>query len=413
MKRFSILAAAALLSAAPLCAQGASLTTLLAFDGSNGAYPNGDLAFDATGNLYGAASGDLALGGTVYNGTVFKLTQAANWAPSTVVTFTGPNGSWPRSGVLFDATGNAFGTTATGGPRGLYPDGTAYEIFAATARLHTVTQFLATVNGAGAAGSQPKANLIFGADGNLYGTTSGGSSGGQGCTYRCGTVFRLDHSLNWHLTTLVTFKGSDGADPQSRLLFDSAGNLYGTTIFGGANDMGTVFRLSPPAAGHTAWKLTTLATFDGSNGAYPYPGVVADAAGNLYGTTNAGGANSDGTVFKLKKSAKWALSSLVTFDGSNGVGPRGALAFDTAGNLYGTTSGVVDGSNPVNNGTVFKLKKSANWQLSTIFAFDNTNGAYPFANLLFDASGILYGTTLAGGNAACNLGCGTVFKLVP
>lgn len=223
----------------------------------------------------------------------------------------------------------------------------------------------------------------------------------------------LNKSLHWRLTPLVTFNGANGTDPQSRLVFDAAGNLYGTTIYGGAKDSGTVFRLAPPAAGKTAWRLTTLVTFDATNGANPYAGLVADAGGNLYGTTAAGGANGDGTVFKLAKSAKWPLSTIATFDGTNGAGPRSGLTFDAAGNLYGTTIGAVDGSPPVNDGTVFELKKKSRWAISTVVAFDGAHGAYPFADLVFDAAGNMYGTTLGGGNAACALGCGTVFKITP
>jgi uncharacterized repeat protein (TIGR03803 family) len=273
----------------------------------------------------------------------------------------------------------------------------ALNLMAALAPAATLTT-LASFN---ANGGGPRAGLIADAAGNLYGTTSyGGASG-------FGTVFRLDSATN-NLTTLMNFNSANGAAPLAGLIADAAGNLYGTTSDSGASGFGTVFRLDTVTNA-----LTTLVNFDGANGAHPLAGLIADAAGNLYGTTYAGGANvaclggGCGTVFRLDTATN-TLTTLVSFNIANGALPYAGLVADAAGNLYGTTSeGGANGA-----GSVFRLDTGTN-TLTTLMNFDGANGANPLAELIADAAGNLYGTTYAGGASVACLGggCGTVFRL--
>jgi uncharacterized repeat protein (TIGR03803 family) len=369
------------LAGGPAAMASPALTTLAEFKISNGFYLNGanpkaGLIADAAGNLYGTTS-DGGAGGL---GTVFQV-AAGTHALSTLVTFNNLNGAGPSAGLIADSAGNLYGTT---GGDGVKNYGTVFEIAAGTHALST----LATFNNTN--GANPVAGLIADTAGNLYGTTDKGGANGWG------TVFEVAAGTH-ALSTLATFNFSNGGFPVAGLIADAAGNLYGTTLFGGANNgFGTVFQV---AAGTHA--LSNIVTFNGLNGAEPSAGLIADATGNLYGTTRNGGASSDGTVFELAASTH-VLTTLATFNGTNGVGPEAGLIADAAGNLYGTTGG--DGMN--NYGTVFEVAAGTH-ALSTLATFNNSNGDDPAASLVADASGNLYGTThLGGANAS-----GTVFEL--
>jgi len=299
-----------------------ALTTLTNFN-SGTAFPHGSLLADALGNLYGATEG-----GGGGNGAVFKLTIGSN-SPTVLAGFNYSNGSNP-SALIADAAGNLYGTTQEGGANA---SGTVFKIAAGSNTLTTLVNF----NGSN--GSQPNGALVADAAGNLYGTTMGSGSGANAN----GNVFKLDPTTS-AFTSLASFTTATGTDPNAALIFDASGNLAGTTFGGGANGDGTVFKL----VGHT---LTALASFNGINGAHPDAGVIADAAGNLYGTTGDGGANNLGTVFKLTHGSN-ALSVLASFDGStNGQLPHGRLLADASGNLFGTT---LQGG-PGGYGTVFEL----------------------------------------------------------
>jgi len=221
-------------------------------------------------------------------------------------------------------------------------------------------------------------------------------------------------------TVLVNFGPSIsktvGSLPYSPLIFDPKGNIYGTTSSGGQYDQGTVFKLTPPAAGKTAWTPMVLFSFNGTtNGGYPTSGLVMDAAGNLYGTTQTGGAYEDGLAYKLsppKSGTTWAETVIAVFDGKNGNSPtNAAMIFDANGNLYGTTeaggNGTLDGRG---YGLVFKLTppiSGGRWTETALCLFNMTDGEGPAAKLTFDQNGNLYGTTQYGG--ASN--DGVVFKL--
>lgn len=290
-------------------------------------------------------------------------------------------------------------------------------------------------------GAEPSGALIFGADGNLYGTASYGGDLNCAQGIGCGVVFELTPTSNggWKGTVLYRFKGgNDGSIPgeYASLIFDAEGNLYGTTSagggstacdFGGFSGCGTVFELSPKGAG--LWKEKILYRFDGGNGSLPEGGLVLDQQGNLYGTTSVGGGSQNcgvgigcGVAFEVARSnnGTWSGRALHIFNGApkgcrscDGGVPQDTLAFDTAGNLYGTSA--IGGIN--DQGTVFELSPTttSGWKYRTIYSFQGgLNGAEPFAGVTLDQQGNLYGTTVNGGTGTvCPPDCGTVFELIP
>jgi len=315
------------------------------FDGSDGTAPVGELIFDGAGSLYGTAN----RGGGPGDGVVFKLTPGANgsWTESTLFVFTGTDGEWPGGGLTFDASRNLYGTTGWGGDGGnvfeLTPNGNGSW----TESVLYVFTFDG-INGWYPSGG----SLVFDAAGNIYGTAAfGGKSGcspyGNGC-YGFGVVFELSPNGNgaWTEKVLHTFQGKDGESPTCTLVFDAAGNLYGTAFAGGDLSLcsgygcGVVFELTPNAGG--GWTEHVLHKFSGGkDGSVPFAGVVFDAAGNLYGTTTQGGAHGYGVVFKLTPNSKggWNETVLHSFIDSPGAYPYSGLIFDAAGNLYGSTQG--------------------------------------------------------------------------
>jgi uncharacterized repeat protein (TIGR03803 family) len=333
-----------------------------------------------------------------------KLSLEADktWKFTTIFKFDGKDGAYPAAGLVTDAAGNLYGTTSSNTGLG---DGTVFELSPRKDGIWTITTL---VKFAGKNGSDPEARLILDAAGNLYGTTSaGGNSACDGSG--CGTAFRLTPSTNgkWKLTTRFEFNGTDGASPYAALSFDAAGNLYGTTSGGGKFGEGTVFKLSP-GKGDDAWTHTTLFAFNGADGAGPRGSVVFDAAGNLYGTTVGGGGLGFGTVFKLSPEGNggWKHTTLVTFDIANGSQPTAGLIFDPDGNLYGNAN---DGRFGI--GIVFRLSPQANgsWKRTTLLTFNGENGSGPAGGLLLDAAGDLYGSASVGGKRSG----GVVFELSP
>lgn len=322
-----------------------------------------------------------------------------------------PDGSAPWAGLVRDAAGNLYGTTTLGGEYG-------YGMVFKVAKRGTSWILYPLYNfpqpGQGGDGAEPNAPVIIGPDGSLYGTTTMGGN-------NYGTVFKLTPTAHvcqtticpWNETILYRFSGgSDGANPYSPVVLDAAGNIYGTTQSGGSADQGTVFKLTRSGSG---WTETVLYSFTGNpDGSQPESGLLLDGAGNLYGTTADGGANASGTVFELVSSGGgWAENILYSFGAQDGYAPFGGLIFDRAGNIYGTTA-----YSYVGNGTVFELSPSGGqWNFTTLYFL--TSGAPtvpgPVGTLLLDTHGNLYGTTFEGGLAGCGLGfgCGTVFELSP
>jgi uncharacterized repeat protein (TIGR03803 family) len=397
------------------------------FNGSDGSASRSGLVFDAAGNLYGTTTG----GGTypcgdLGCGTVFELspTQGGGWTEKVLHSFNddGIDGINPFAGLVFDAAGNLYGTTAQGGtdPCGPLGCGTVFELSPMPGGGWTEKVLYSFGNGTD--GAYPLYGaLIFDAAGNLYGTTSSGGTHNCQGNGGCGTVFKLTPTVGgaWTETVLYNFgNGTDGYAPEAGVILDPAGgNLVGTTTYGGTNGCavsqysgcGTVFELTPAAGG--GWTETVVHDFGGDlDGATPLAGLTLDAAGNLYGTTFVGGTYDLGTVFRLSPAGLgWSETVLYNFSLGSGGGPgAGTLVFDAAGNLYGTVyyDGVYFG------GTAFKLSPTGTE--TVLYSFDHYDGDW--AGLIFDATGNLYGTTQYGGTNQCEgllPGCGTVFELSP
>jgi uncharacterized repeat protein (TIGR03803 family) len=269
---------------------------LFSFQGADGSYPYGGLTGPVNGNLYGTTTS----GGAYNSGTVFEFTHKSHsfWEEKVLHNFgNGTDGSTPVAGLIMDASGNFYGTTYGGGT---YGDGTVFELLPKTGG-GWAEQVLYSFNNNGTDGYNPYAGVILDASGNLYGTTVSGG------TYNGGVVYELTppgsgHTA-WTETLLHNFNSGstdDGFNLNGSLIFDTSGNLYGTTVYGGAHGSGTVFELSPPAMGQTAWTETLLYSFaNNPDGAFPLGSLIFDASGNLYGMTEQGGAYGYGTVFKI------------------------------------------------------------------------------------------------------------------
>jgi uncharacterized repeat protein (TIGR03803 family) len=391
---------------------------------TDGSGPTGGLIQDSSGNLYGT-TGDGGSG--IHNfGTVFKLDSAGQetvlYSFCSAVDCT--DGAAPGSGVILDASGNFYGTTAGGGARWAVSgigssSGTVFKLDT-TGHETVLYSFCSPALGENlhcTDGSNPQASLIQDAAGNLYGTTVG--AGGS----QLGTLFQLlapaQGQTTWTLNSLYGFchDCADGASPYSSLIRDSEGNLYGTTSGGGAHyavysdqGAGIVFKVDPAGQETVLYNFCSQGGKKCTDGARPYAGLIQDAAGNFYGTTNEGGANGQGTVFKLDSSGNETVlySFCSAANCTDGAGPFFVLLLrDASGNLYGSTqAGGASGK-----GTVFKLDSSGNETVLYSFcsAANCTDGAYPVAGLIEDASGNLYGTTSEGGGN----NAGVLFKLSP
>jgi uncharacterized repeat protein (TIGR03803 family) len=362
--------------------------------------PYGGLVFDSSGNLYGTTTS----GGSVGDGTMFELTPAkvGGWVAHVRLNFSRETGKDPRAGMVFDGAGNLYGTTFAAGPL------TAGTVFKLTAQSNGVWSWKVLYS-FGDGGDLPFGGVTFDAAGNLYGT---GHSGGP---HADGFVFELSPGVDgsWTESELHSFAGppTDGFSPTSNLILDGAGNLYGTAEYGGAHGGGIVFELSP--VGDGTWTETILHNFqkDVGDGFQPFGGLIFDQSGNLYGTTISGGAT-EGTVYELSPNGDgtWIEKVLHAFGkGIDGKEPFASLVADSGGNLYGTTlfGGTYGG------GTVFKLTPAADgpWTETVLHSFGNgTDGKGPYLGaLILDAAGNLYGTTGGGGK----FGGGTVFEITP
>jgi uncharacterized repeat protein (TIGR03803 family) len=408
-------------------------SVLYSFTGmADGASPGGGLIRDGEGNLYGIASagGDL----NCFCGVVFKLDRMGN--ETVLHTFTGPpdgGESFSNASLVRDDEGNIYGTTTFGGSASLAA-GTVFKLAppAQPGGTWTETVLHSFCSANCTDGNTPYVGVIRDKQGNLYGTTAGG---GTGCPDYggCGVVFKLDRKGNETVLysfcpTGEYFNCTDGNFPNA-VIQDAAGNLYGTTFYGGAG-LGVVFKLAPPAQEGGAWTESVLYSFTGgADGGLPYASVIQDAAGNLYGTTSVGGDQCSllgtcGVVFKLAPPAQeggaWTETVLYSFlGGTDGGFPVGGVIQDAAGTLYGTTLfGGLDSSYcGFSCGVVFKLDNSGNE--TALYSFTGlADGNNPYSGLIQDAAGNLYGTTGYGGDfngefCANNTGCGVVFKVAP
>jgi uncharacterized repeat protein (TIGR03803 family) len=396
--------AAAVMTSAHAAAQTENV--LLNFNGRDGEIPEAGLIFDAAGNLYGTT----AAGGTgdSGHGTAFELTPngSGGWSEKVLHSFhdSGKDGFYPYDSLVMDAAGSLYGTTFSGGANDA---GTVFELTPNAGGGWTEKQ-LHSFNSNGKDGYGPYGNLIFDGAGNLYGTTFYGPS-----TRNYGAVFELLPVTGggWKEKILLRFSGPNGERPTGGLIFDAAGNLYGTASEGGASGYGTVFELTPTTGG--TWTPTVLHNFDSYDGANPAGGLIFDGSGNLYGTTGEGGSGF-GTVFELTPATggAWTQRVLLQFNaGSEGAYPCANLILDAAGNLYGTTN--MGGA--IGYGTVFELTPAAggSWTETILYSFRSLSGGVdgfsPVAGLVRDTAGNLYGTTTTGGTHQG----GAVFELTP
>jgi uncharacterized repeat protein (TIGR03803 family) len=393
---------------------------------ADGSHPQSGVIRDTAGHLYGTASGSEvdSQGGCTDCGTVFEMSPRHRQL-RTLHTFSGgtQDGAYPTAGLALDRAGNLWGTTENGGggciTRYLIGCGTVFEI---SAQTHTET---VAESFTGAGGWAPDGGLLLGRTGNLYGTTVSGSC--RGGRYGCGTVFEI-MTGRAQVIVLHTFARRHGIDgPHGRLAMDRAGNLYVATSADGClpgEVCGAVYEII--ASSHDTRMLHSFSA--ASDGSHQNGGLVVDRNGNVYGTTQMGGGFCDagnspgidamgcGTVFEIS-AATGKETILYRFKGENdGMYPRGGLAADRAGNLYGTTSG---GGERCRSGcgTVFEIVAHTHRKL-TLYRFKGVpDGESPHGELTLDSAGDLYGTTFGGGvncprTIVPGLGCGTVYELI-
>lgn len=395
---FALLGAFVLTVAATNAAQGQVLSVVHAFaGGQDGANPYSGVTIDTAGNLYGTT----ASGGAGY-GIVYKLVQSdSGWTLHLLYSFTGgSDGGAPRARVVIGPDGSLYGATFQGGGNGCHGRGcgTVFQLQPPARQPKTAldpwTETVLYRFTGDADGGQPKGDLVFDSVGNIYGTTEIGGLPHSCSGLGCGTVFELTRSGNsWKALVLHQFSGGpDGSFPNSGLTSDESGDFYGTTVAGGANNLGSVFQLTPAGSG---WKEKVIYSFkDLTDGVQPSAGAILDNSGKLYGATVFGGTDQGGTVYELKRSGPgWKYSVLYNLAGN--AGPLANLALDAAGDIYGTT--YQDGVFVL--GSAFKLTRSAgSWGYTSLHDFTGgDDGQFPLSNLAFDANGNAYGTAVIGG----------------
>ena len=397
-------------------------TVLYSFAGApaDGSLPNVGVAADKAGNLYGTTQ----YGGTTGNGTIFKLsppsTKGGQWTESVLYNFQGgADGFSPYATPVLDPSGNLYGTTMMGGANNL---GIIYQLSPPPVSGGAWTETILHPFGGGADGAYPSGNLILDVKGNLYGTTQHGGNESGNCGLGCGTVFEMTPPISkggaWNESILYSFIGyaslatqGDGAFPQAALIMDRGGNLYGTTVRGGANPAcwggcGTVFRLHPASG---SWTESVLHRFTGgADGSQPLSSLVL-SNGILFGTTYLGGTAGGGTVFELTPaSGAWTLTPIYEFGvvASAGYIAGPGVAFDLHGNLYGITLG-----NLQHNSTLFELTPPATsggtWSEATLYTFSGTAGGAGPNGVLLVRGNTIVGTTIVGGSSQN----GTVYEL--
>ena len=380
-------------------AQTHTITVLHSFTGGgDGEYPTAGLTMDRAGNFYGTTMN----GGASNLGVAFRLSPVGSgWVLTPLYSFQGPpnDGENPSSGVVFGPDGALYGTTRSGGQHG---EGTVYRLRPSPVACHSVIcpweeTVLWSFGGSDLDGANPGfGNLVFDQAGNIYGTTTFGGFG----TF--GVVYELTPSNGvWTESILFYFDQETGYLPYSGVIFDSSGNLYGTTSGHNAGrDAGVVYELSPSGSG---WTENILSDVD--LGAATCGGVVMDGQGNLFGASGCQSTGYPGGVFELTPSnGGWTFNVLHTFSGGP-YGPYDGPTLDAAGNVYGTSSatGLYDA------GEVYKLTPSnGGWTYNSV-SFDGSNGSDPLGSVILDAAGNIYGTTRSGGAN----GYGTIWMITP
>jgi uncharacterized repeat protein (TIGR03803 family) len=396
--------------------------------GADGANSYAGLTADRAGNFYGTAAsgGNMGPYCGIGCGTVFKLTRAgANWVLNPLYAFQASengDGSGPLARVIFGPDGALYGTTAAGGQGA--GDGTVFRLTPPATACKTVLcpwteTILHSFQGGNNDGSGPRyGDLAFDGAGDLYGTTIYGGPGSDGCNYfgNCGTVYEVAHQNgDWNESVIWYFAEGIilGFWPYNGVTLDSAGNVYGAVTWGGE-----IYELTPGQGG-SGWSATILYDFAIHQLGCPVGGLIFDHAGNLYGTSACDGSGGGGSVFELSTSGDgWTLTTLYSFNysGSNEMpGPSSTLTMDASGALYGNT--YAEGA--YGYGSIFKLTPSqGSWTYTSLHDFTGgSDGGYPWGQVILDANGNVYGTTTVGGSTvgSCyqNQGCGVVFEITP
>lgn len=379
--------------------------------GSDGANPYAGVTVGGSGALYGTTSGGGVHVGMQGYGIVFKLAERnMNWTLSPLYEFTGGvDGANPLAGVV-DLNGVLYGTTLNGGSEQL---GTVYELRPPPTACKAVLCYwgetvLHSFAGSPDGSGPGYGNVSFDQVGNIYGTTI---DGGNSLSPGCGIIWELTRSGGgWSENILFNFiSGSDGCNPYSGVIFDSAGNLYGNTLLSGDGTGGTVYQLTHLEGN---WVENILADGSQGTGSYPYGTLIMDQSGSLYGTASDYFSGRGGTVFKISRSGVgWIASPVYAFSSCQ---PAAGVTLGADGNLYGVC--FVGGAN--NYGWVFEMPPNCNGTCTPtdLHDFDNSDGANPVGPVVFDANGNLYGTTFNGGSAGTNCpqyGCGVVWEITP
>jgi uncharacterized repeat protein (TIGR03803 family) len=402
---------ASVLGTAP-SAPGQAFRVIHTFSGSaDGSTPNSTMVMDQAGSLFGTTSYGGAQPGFAGSGIVFKLVQKNSaWILTSLYTFQGgSDGAYPGASVVIGPSGILYGTTSVGGNPGCPAGtgcGTVYQLQPQSRACQSVLcpwtktalyRFIGGQDGANPAYGQ----LLFDHSGNIYGTTGGGGDVGSGVVYQL-----TRSSGGWQESVLHSFDGmGDGLQPQSGVVFDSQGNLYGTTVDGGAHGNGTAYELTPSGPGWGISKQYDIA----NEGNSPYAGVILDQLGNVYGATLFGGPGNGGSIFRLATSgSQWNSTIIGSFSplGGEGVGAFSSLTMDSAGNLYGTTG--TDGAHGF--GSVLKLvPQNGSWVQTTLYDFaGGSDGCNPSGGVTVAPDGHLYGTT-----QGCGAGYGVVWEITP
>ena len=395
-------------------------------DGPDGAVPATSLIADKTGNLYGTTTN---VGGVTscnaHCGSIFELSpptsKRGRWTFTILYDFTGgKDGGLPDGNLMFGSDGSLYGTANVGGTHGKFGDGVLFQLNAANG--HWNEKVLHDF-GRGSDGRNPHGGLASDGMGNLYGTTANGGK------YQWGTVYELSLSSRAENVLYSFSGGEDGGTPLAGLAIDRAGRLYGTTYYGGyfsyycQGGCGTVFEVSPPSSPSNHWDYAVIHEFVGSDGALPQDPLLFDGAGDMYGTTFVSQIGGGGTAFELtpgRRHRSWTETVLYRFPAYRGDAIASSAAFisDNAGNLYTTSQN----GGLKYKGDVFKLIRPAMsggaWTDAILHTFSSArHGTYPSTNLVFGAGGLLYGTTPYGGTGDClftkTKGCGTVFEVSP
>ena len=345
---------------------------------TNGTEPRNGVILDNSGNIFGTAY----YGGDSNRGTVYEVVKGTNTVKALTSFGGGSPGAYPSGNIVMDGGGNIYGTTETGGSAN---SGTIYKLASGASTATTLVSFDRGKYGASAGG------LVSDGSGNLYGGIYYGGPSDYSAVYEL-----LNGSSA--VTTLATFSSIDEI---SALTLDGSGNIFGTTHVGGAlNDRnsygnGSIFEIAKGSG-----TVTTLASFNGTNGYSPVGGITFDSDGNMFGTTTLGGAFNKGTIFEFAKGST-AITALASFTMDTGLSVVG-VTLDSAGNIFGTTPY----GGPSGLGTVYELVKGGS-AITTLASFNGANGGGPFAQVTLDGRGNLYGTTTRGGT----YGGGTVFGI--